>query len=353
MSSPLHASPHAASRQAKRWLLGGRVQGVGFRPFVYRLAQRYGLSGWVRNLAGQVEIVAQGASGALEEFSRALLSEAPPLARAEIISCEHLVLAQACETFRILPSYAGAADSIHLPPDNFLCADCLAELHNPAERRYRYPFINCTQCGPRYTVIRALPYDRVNTTLATFALCAACKEEYSNPLDRRFHAEPLACPACGPQLSFHALGNITVDETPVALAACVAALREGKIVAVKGVGGYHLMCDARSDSAVQRLRASKPRPHKPLAVMFPLEGEDGLDSVRSNTVIGAVESQALLDPMRPIVPVKKHSHARLSHYIAPGLDEIGALLPYSPLHHILLEDFGAPLVATSANISLM
>ncbi|MFP5344878.1 MAG: carbamoyltransferase HypF, partial [Gammaproteobacteria bacterium] len=351
MSPPLHASPLTASRQAKRWLLGGRVQGVGFRPFVYRLAQRYNLSGWVRNLCGRVEIVAEGHSAGLERFAHALLSEAPSLAKAEILSCEHLALTQDSATFRILPSLTGAADSIHLPPDYFLCADCLAELQDPADRRYRYPFINCTQCGPRYTVIHALPYDRVNTTLAGFALCAACREEYDNPRDRRFHAEPLACPACGPQPSFHAPGKTPVDETPAALATCVAALREGRIVAVKGIGGYHLMCDARSDSAVQRLRASKPRPHKPLAVMFPLEGEDGLDGVRGHALVGTVEARALLDPARLIVLIKNHSQSGLSRYIAPGLDETGALLPYSPLHHILLEDFGAPLVATSANVS--
>ncbi len=348
MSSP---PPLAPSRQSRRWLLGGRVQGVGFRPFVYRLARHYDLSGWVRNLSGRVEIVAQGANGTLEQFSRALMGEAPPLARVEIISCEPLAQTQDCVSFHILPSLSGATESIHLPPDYFLCAECWSELHDPANRRYRYPFINCTQCGPRYTVIRALPYDRANTTLAGFELCAECSKEYGNPLDRRFHAEPVACPACGPQLFFHAPGRTSIDDTADALSACVAALREGKIVAVKGVGGYHLMCDARSDSAVLRLRSRKPRPHKPLAVMFPLQGEDGLNGVRGHALVGAVETRALLDPACPIVLVKKGSQAGLSPYIAPGLNEIGALLPYSPLHHLLLEEFGAPLVATSANIS--
>lgn len=336
------------SHCARRWVLAGRVQGVGFRPFVYRLAHHCGLCGWVRNRSGQVEIFAQGDSASLERFGRRLLSDAPPLAQPRILSCEH-TSAQALEQFSILPSAECAPTHVHLAPDYFICADCLAELHDPNDRRYRYPFINCTQCGPRYTVIRRLPYDRSNTTLAEFALCAPCRAEYQNPLDRRFHAEPLACPACGPQLSFKAAADETVTGA-AALASCIAALRDGEIVAVKGVGGYHLMCDARNDAAVLRLRATKPRPHKPLAVMFPLHGADGLDAVREAAQIGAAAAQLLRDPMRPIVLVTQRSSANLSAHIAPGLDEIGALLPYSPLHHLLLEDFGTALVATSANV---
>ncbi|MEW6353248.1 MAG: carbamoyltransferase HypF [Pseudomonadota bacterium] len=344
MSSPLYIS----HRRGRVWLLSGRVQGVGFRPFVYRLAHRHGLAGWVRNQAGQVEIFAEGDDAALDVFGAALLAEAPPLAEVRPLSCAPAA-PQHLDKFSILPSAANAPEHIHLPPDYFICADCLKELHDPAERRYRYPFINCTQCGPRYTVIRCLPYDRPNTSLADFALCAQCRAEYENPLDRRFHAEPTACAACGPHLSFKTAEDEIVGSP--SLAACIAALRAGKIVAVKGVGGYHLMCDARNDAAVRRLRELKPRPHKPLAVMFPWRGADGLDMVRDAAQPAPVESALLCGPMRPIVLIKKLPAANLSQHIAPGLDEIGALLPYSPLHHLLLEDCGAPLVATSANIS--
>src|SRR3990172_4683039 len=350
MSSPLNISARTAPCRGRVWLLSGRVRGFGFRAFVYRLAHRYGLAGWVRNQAGQVEIFAQGDDAALDAFGAALLAEAPPLAEARLTSCAPAA-PQALDEFAIIPSAANAPEQIHLPPDYFTCAECLQELHDPTERRHRYPFINCTQCGPRYTVIRRFPYDRANTSLAGFTLCAQCRSEYENPLNRRFHAEPTACPACGPQLSFKAPGIADGNATSSALTACAAALREGKIVAVKGVGGYHLMCDARNDATVQRLRESKPRPHKPLAVMFPWYGADGLDAVRDAAQPATVESELLRGPMRPIVLIKKLSTSDLSQHIAPGLDEIGALLPYSPLHHLLLEDFGAPLVATSANVS--
>lgn len=335
---------------ARRWLLDGRVQGVGFRPFVYRLAQQHGLNGRVWNLAGQVEIVAEGAEAALAAFGAALLHEAPPLARPRILTSE-AIPAQSFTKFSIEASRGDGQARIHVPPDYFACDDCLRELRDVRDRRYRYPFINCTQCGPRYTLITALPYDRVNTTLAGFTLCAACRAEYENPLDRRFHAEPVACPRCGPGLLYHSTDGAPIIDSTTALAAAVAALHSGCIVAVKGVGGYHLMCDAGNSTAVMRLRKRKPRPHKPLAVMFPWRGEDGLDALRESLRPDAQEAQLLCDPMRPIVLVRRRSTSILSHAIAPGLNEVGAFLPYSPLHHLLLEDFGAPLVATSANIS--
>jgi hydrogenase maturation protein HypF len=331
-------------------MLDGRVQGVGFRPFVYRLAQRYGLKGRVQNLAGQVEIIAAGASPALAAFEAALLHEAPPLARPRILSSE-TAPAQDFAAFSIVASRSDMPARIHVPPDYFACDDCLRELRDPRDRRYRYPFINCTQCGPRYTLITRLPYDRPNTTLAGFTLCAACRAEYENPLDRRFHAEPVVCPRCGPALQYRAADGVLLDDTAAALAATVASLRSGRIVAVKGIGGYHLMCDAGNATAVLRLRARKPRPHKPLAVMFPWRGDDGLDAVREALHPDAVQAQLLRDPMRPIVLIPRKPDTALATAIAPGLNDVGAFLPYSPLHHLLLEDFGAPLVATSANIS--
>lgn len=339
-----------APRQALCLTVGGRVQGVGFRPFVYRLAHQLGLHGWVRNEAGTVEIWAQGAAAALETFEQALLAHAPPLARPKIAS-RSSAEPQIFENFEILPSRAEAPAHIHVPPDYFACDDCLRELRDPANRRYRHPFINCTQCGPRYTLIEKLPYDRLNTGMAAFAMCPDCRREYEDPLDRRFHAEPIACPACGPRLQFASPVGTAVRDNVAALTQAVAALRAGRIVAVKGIGGYHLMCDARNDIAIARLRVKKPRPHKPLAVMFPARGADGLEAARDVAELTPEHEQWLRDPVRPIVLVDKKPHAPLSPRIAPGLREVGVMLPYSPLHHLLLEEFGGPLVATSGNVS--
>ncbi len=349
-TTPLKGTHPAAARQARHLTVGGRVQGVGFRPFVFRLAHRLGLHGGVRNEAGTVAIFVQGPPAALLEFERALLHEAPPLAQ-PVISSSVAAELQPLDSFAILPSRDDLPAQVHVAPDYFACDDCLRELHDPDNRRYRYPFINCTQCGPRYTLIRKLPYDRPNTTMSDFALCPACRREYENPLDRRFHAEPVACPACGPALQFVAPAGADVRDNAAALAQTVAALRAGRIVAVKGIGGYHLMCDARNDIAVARLRARKPRPHKPLAVMFPARGADGLDAVRAVAELTPEHARWLRDPVRPIVLVDKKAHAPLSPRIAPGLREIGVMLPYSPLHHMLLRDFAGPLVATSANVS--
>ena len=331
-------------RVAQFITISGRVQGVGFRPFVHRLAHRHGISGWVRNANGAVEIHAEGEPAQLRRFGEALLGEAPPLS-----APGPLVIAECADehamSFVILGSESASTADVHLPADGFVCADCLAELNDPANRRYRYPFINCTQCGPRYTLITALPYDRPNTSMRDFVLCPDCRAEYENPIDRRFHAEPIACPACGPHLIFSA-GEITLHDDEAALAAAVAALGSGKIVAVKGVGGYHLMCDATNDAAVAALRARKARPAKPLAVMFP-----DLDAVHAAGFSTPERDALLASPERPIVLLPRRADAALSAHVAPGLAEIGCLLPYSPLHALLLSDFGAPLVATSGNLS--
>jgi hydrogenase maturation protein HypF len=336
-----------SSEQARRWVFGGRVQGVGFRPFVYRAAHRYRVEGWVRNLAGRVEILAQGSPERLQRFGDALFTEAPPLARPEKLD-DAAVPPQDVKGFAILESRAGELAHVKVPPDYFACEACVAELRDPADRRFRYPFINCTQCGPRYTLIWRLPYDRANTTMAEFGLCPRCLAEYTDPLNRRFHAEPVACPECGPKLTFESrAGERLVGEA--ALGACVAALAAGKVVAVKGIGGYHLMCDAASSSAVAALRSRKNRPHKPLAVMFPMD--EDLEEVQCAARLDKTHRLLLLDPMRPIVLLPKRDDSRLAPEIALGCGEVGAMLPYSPLHHLLLEDFGAPLVATSGNLS--
>jgi hydrogenase maturation protein HypF len=334
--------------QARRWLMGGYVQGVGYRAFVFNLARELGLCGVVQNLSGEVRVEAQGGKDALDAFGAALAARAPALARPVIVSCE-AIPCRDLTGFEILPSAASREANIHVPPDNFMCAGCRRELLDPQDRRYRYPFINCTQCGPRYTLITAMPYDRPHTTMAGFALCPGCLAEYRNPNDRRFHAQPLACPACGPQLSFIAPHRQALGEA--ATAACIAALRRGEIVAVKGVGGYHLMCDARNNDAILKLRRNKNRPGKPLAVMFRWQGDDGLSAAREELQLNDAESIALASSIRPIVLVLRSAGSTLPETIAPGLNEIGAMLPYSPLHHLLLEDFGGPLIATSGNVS--
>ena len=323
-----------------RLRVGGQVQGVGYRPFVYRLAMGLGLAGWVRNEGAEVTILITGQAQAVETFIDKLIHAAPQIAKPILLESKvdqtHLQ-----SGFEIKASAQNNQHAVHLPVDYFICPDCLAELNDPNNRRYHYPFINCTQCGPRYTLIKALPYDRPNTTMATFAMCPACEAEYRDPSNRRFHAEPIACPACGPQLSYEHAGE-SISDTREALRVCVTALRAGQIIAIKGIGGYHLCCDALNPVAIQTLRARKQRPAKPLAVMFAEQGRDGLDMLRHYLHISAAQQQAILSSARPIVLLQKMAH---------GLPDIGAMLPYSPLHHLLLEQFARPLVTTSANFS--
>lgn len=339
-----------SSYRSERMVVRGQVQGVGFRPFVYRLATQLGLGGQVRNCLGEVEILLCGPAKALARFHYDLIDTAPPLADPHIVSIRDIE-AWDSSGFHIIESSADSAANISVPPDYFMCDDCRREQRDPADRRYRYPFINCTQCGPRYTLIEQLPYDRANTSMAGFPLCNDCRAEYLEPLDRRFHAEPLACPVCGPKLSFAKSGQPVSDEGEAALRVAVQCLRAGQIVAVRGIGGYHLMCDARNDQAVANLRQRKNRPHKPLAVMLPLAGMDGLEQVRKIAILEEAEAEGLISPMRPIVLCRKRPSASLASGIAPGLDELGLFLPYSPLHQLLLDDFGAAVVATSGNLS--
>ena len=329
---------------ARLFHLSGHVQGVGYRPFVFRLAHELGVKGWVKNVTGAVQVHAEASAAVLEAFARGLVARAPAIAQPVLAEVDDAAPARHAD-FRILESEAGAPD-IHVPPDFFVCADCLGEMRDPGNRRYRYPFINCTQCGPRYTLITALPYDRPNTAMAGFPLCDACRAEYGDARDRRFHAEPVACPRCGPHLRYVG-GSDDDGGDEAALAAAIADLRAARVVAVKGIGGYHLMCDAASDAAVAALRARKPRPAKPLAVMFA-----DLAALRAEASTTPELEALLQSPARPIVLLDKApGDGRLSGLIAPGLGEIGCFLPYSPLHALLLEGFGGPLVATSGNLS--
>jgi hydrogenase maturation protein HypF len=333
---------------AQRWDIGGCVQGVGYRPFVYRLALSFRLTGWVRNNAGAVEIHAEGETKCLEAFAEALFSRPPPTARARLLA-HYAAPLESREAFDIVSSSTEGESHLSVPLDLASCDACITEMHDPQARRHRYPFINCTQCGPRYTIIRDLPYDRGTTTLSEFSLCLACAREYANPDDRRFHAQPLACADCGPAIYWQDGGEERLREA-FAMRAAVQALRAGQIIAVRGVGGYHLLCDARCESAVLRLRQRKGRPAKPFALMVPWAGEDGLAQVRLLADIGPSEAVALLDASRPIVLLPRDSQAGICPSVSCGLPDIGVMLPYSPLHHLLLEDFGAPVVATSGNV---
>lgn len=335
---------------AKRLLLGGRVQGVGFRPFVFRLAHEFGLSGFVRNLKGEVEVVVFATPAIVDEFTRALIERAPPLAQPKVLEVRECPAPRA-SGFEVAASSAADSPRVSVPPDFFACSDCLGELRDANDRRYRYPFINCTQCGPRYTLIRDLPYDRPNTSMACFRLCEDCQREYLDPLDRRFHAEPVACPVCGPHLRYVEPGRPAIDRDEESLLAAVSSLRAGGIVAARGIGGYHLLCDARDEPAVRRLRDRKHRPDKPLAVMYPLSGPDGLQAMAEDLLLGELERSAIADPARPIVLVARSDGCELAPSVAPGLSEVGVFLPYSPLHELLLSGFDGPLVATSGNVS--
>jgi hydrogenase maturation protein HypF len=335
-------------KQAQRWDIGGCVQGVGYRPYIYRLALSFQLTGWVRNNAGSVEIHAEGATECLDAFAKALFLKPPPTARAHLLTRREAPL-ESRAAFSILSSAMEGERHVSVPLDLASCEACVAELHDLKARRHRYPFINCTQCGPRYTIIRDLPYDRVNTTLSEFDLCSACALEYANPDDRRFHAQPLACGSCGPAILWQEPGHEILREA-CALDAAVEALRAGQIIAVRGVGGYHLLCDAHCETAVLRLRQRKGRPAKPLAVMVPWGGEDGLKQVRLLAGVSDSESQSLLSASRPIVLLKLDAKASICPSVLCGLRDVGVMLPYSPLHHLLLADFGAPVVATSGNV---
>lgn len=329
--------------QARFYRLSGHVQGVGFRPFVYRIAHECNIRGWVQNRLGQVAIHAEGDADNLQAFHYKLTHRAP-IHSHPVIERTQIVDANEYTSFTIVESSEDDREDISVVADLPICEDCLREMNDPTDRRFRYPFINCTQCGPRYSLIRKLPYDRRNTTMDDFPLCSECESEYLNPLDRRYHAEPVACAKCGPELYFQQADKL-VSGNEKALRACVDALKNGQVVAVKGVGGYHLMADACSDEAVQAIRQRKPRPHKPLAVMM-LE-----QHIEQHVVINKQLRTLLENEVHPIVLMDRKPNSTLSKLVAPGLNEIGVLFPYSPLHFLLLQEYDSPLVATSANIS--
>ncbi|MCL4819894.1 MAG: carbamoyltransferase HypF [Vicinamibacteria bacterium] len=329
----------------QRLTLRGIVQGVGFRPFVLRLARECGVSGRVWNHAAGVTIEAFANALALATFTRRLRTEAPPGARIDDLNSEAMA-GTAPAAFTIEPSAAAAERVVSIPPDLAVCDDCLKEIADPAARRYRYPFTNCTACGPRFTIARDVPWDRSATTMAGFAMCDACRAEYEDPRDRRFHAQPIACPECGPRLRLVDAGGHPLAEGDAALRAAARALRAGGIVAVKGLGGFHLACDATFAPAVARLRERKRREQKPFAVMV-----RDLATVALHAVLREEERALLRSPARPVVLVERRHDSRLAPGVAPDNPLVGLLLAYTPLHHLLLEAAQRPLVMTSANLS--
>jgi hydrogenase maturation protein HypF len=329
----------------------GIVQGVGFRPFVYRIATTHQLDGTVRNESGCVIVEVEGRRSQIEDFIRDLLTKSPPL------SCIHRITSYAIPVagvsgFRIVESTADAGDVTLLCPDVAICEECLQEMNDPHDRRYRYPFINCTNCGPRFSIVEEMPYDRGRTTMNKFELCDECRKEYHDPSNRRFHAEPVACAKCGPQLAFVRCG----DQVPVlgeaALLSAIDDLKSGAIVAIKGIGGFHLACIPFDEAAVSRLRRRKGRPSRPLAVMF-----RDVVQVRRCCVMSEDEERLLRTHQRPILSLEKvegnsRSLLQLARSISPRLTTVGAFLPYAPLHHLLLADSDLPaLVMTSGNRS--
>jgi hydrogenase maturation protein HypF len=320
----------------------GTVQGVGFRPFVYSLATGLGLGGLVGNDSDGVFAEVEGPPGSVEEFLVALERDAPPLARIERVTTKNIPPSGSA-SFSISPSAPGTQRNTPVAADSAMCADCLRELTDPADRRYGYPFINCTNCGPRFTIVRDVPYDRAMTTMAAFTMCAQCAAEYRDPADRRFHAQPVCCPACGPLLSLRRPDGSAVPGEPLASAA--ALLRQGQVLAVKGLGGYHLAVDAGSESATAALRARKHREDKPFAVMAA-----DLAAARRLCEVDDASAGLLTSPRRPIVLMPRRP-AVVASAVAPGNRQLGVMLPYTPLHHLLLQAAAGPVVLTSGNRS--
>jgi len=323
----------------------GAVQGVGFRPFVYRLAQEMKLPGYVLNSPFGVLIEVEGENDILKLFLKRLVEERPQAS--SIVSLEHVYLdPKGIEGFKIFKSVESGKKTVLVLPDIATCPQCLREIFDPKDRRYRYPFTNCTNCGPRFTIIEALPYDRGNTTMKIFKMCEKCRSEYENPNDRRFHAQPNACPSCGPNLQLYDSSFNFVEEGDLALRRVAQYIREGCIVAVKGLGGFHLIADARDRRVIRKLRSRKSRRDKPFALMFP-----GIEEVKKNCFVSEMEETLLLSPESPIVILRRKPDCPLPEEVAPNNPYLGVMLPYTPLHHLLMDELSFPVIATSGNFS--
>jgi hydrogenase maturation protein HypF len=328
-----------------RVTVAGTVQGVGFRPFACRLARSLALAGWVGNTPSGAILEIEGPSDRIETFMRRLRTDGPAAARIDDLTTQALAPRHEC-AFSIRTSDDEGAKRLTIPPDLALCEDCVHELFDPADRRFRYPFMTCAHCGPRFSLVTGIPYDRANTTMSRFQLCRDCRMEYEDHTNRRFHAEPIACPDCGPSLALWDAEGRPAQTHQAALDQACAMIRQGGIVAVKGVGGFLLLADAGSEPAVRALRERKRRPHKPFAVMFP-----SLDAVRASCELSEDERRWLTSPRMPIVLLRRKGAGGIAESVAPGNPAIGALLPYAPLYHLVMEELQRPLVATSGNRS--
>ena len=336
-------SLHQAERVCCHIVITGYVQGVGFRPFVYRLAKELNIKGYVANNSGQVSIEAVARRDKIDLFCQQLIKQAPPIAKPEIHSVNHIPLVD-YSGFTIRKSQQLKEHDIHVLADLPVCDNCLEELFASSDRRYLYPFINCTQCGPRYSIITALPYDRKNTSMQSFHLCPECESEYQSPDNRRFHAEPVACDQCGPVLNY-VDNNNDIRDNKLALEATIDALQQGKIIAIKDISGYHLVCDASNAESITLLRNRKQRPDKPFAVLIP-------QSQLEDHVEVSKEEQVLLHhSSRPIVVMHRNSKCKLPYNLAPGINKLGVMLPGNPLQYLICHFFNKPLVYTSGNIS--
>ncbi len=335
--------------QRARLLIKGVVQGVGFRPFIYQLAHNLSLNGWVLNSSKGVVVEVEGSSANIDDFIEAIKTKAPPLACIESLEYKLLPLV-GYESFIIKSSLEEDEKFLLISPDISICDDCLQEMFEPKDRRYRYPFINCTNCGPRFTIIEDIPYDREKTTMKKFKMCECCRAEYENPASRRFHAQPNACADCGPKLTLVRSRELGVGSEKInsddPIKETIELLREGYIVAIKGLGGFHLACDAENDEAVTTLRKRKRRHGKPLAVMV-----SDIDAVKKHCSVSEEEEKLLLTPQKPIVLLKKLSDPTISDSVAPNNDYLGVMLPYTPLHCLLLRESNMVLVMTSGNLS--
>ncbi|MFQ6115963.1 MAG: carbamoyltransferase HypF, partial [bacterium] len=324
--------------------INGIVQGVGFRPFVYRLAQEYKLGGFVNNSSDGVLIEVEGTPDSLKAFRKRLQTEAPPLARIVDWHLEEINPIGEAD-FSIKASQHEAPPITLISPDISICEDCLGELFDPTDRRFRYPFINCTNCGPRYTIVHSIPYDRPYTSMHVFNMCGPCSREYHDPANRRFHAQPNACPVCGPKISLHDSTGKKIN-TYDPILNVVQLLRSGKIIAIRGIGGFHLAVDAHNDTAVQELRRRKGRAEKPFAMMAP-----DLESIKKFCFVSSKEEEVLIQQTRPIVLLRARPNHPLAASIAPGNRYLGFMLPYTPLHYLILQGNFDALVMTSGNYS--
>jgi len=328
-----------------RYRVEGIVQGVGFRPFVYQIACKNSLNGYVLNDSMGVEIEVEGTEESLREFDRALHVELPPLSRVDFIDKKELE-AKSYKDFQIKKSNSKQSKQTLVSPDMSICDDCLRELQDVKNFRSNYFFINCTNCGPRYSIIKTVPYDRANTSMEPFMMCQKCEREYTNPMNRRYHAQPISCPSCGPELFLRDMGERVLAKNLEAIDKLANLIQDGYIVAMKGMGGFHLICNATNGKTVKLLRERKSRPTKPFAVMF-----QTIEDVEKSTTLTQSEVKAIESQQRPIVLVKKRKKSLICEAVAPYIDRLGVFLPYTPLHVLLLQRLNSPIVATSANRS--